>query len=62
MRLLGVILIIVGFLLFLGNATGVFPTIPGLGVGIVFVGCAVIYFLHRYEMTSAGVDEWRYNE
>lgn len=58
MRLLSIFLIVVGFLIFIGNLTGAYRTIPGLGVAICALGLLMLRFAHHSETLSAGVEEW----
>lgn len=62
MRLLGVILIIAGILVFLGNFTEWFPTIPGVGVVMVLVGGLMLHFIRSRDVFSSDVSDWRHNE
>lgn len=59
MRLLGVILIIVGFVVFLGDVTELFLTIRGLGIVTVIIGFVLVYLKRRLECDPPGIDEWR---
>ena len=60
MKLLGVILVLVGLSVFLGNISGLFPSIPGLGVGTFFIGIILLLFIDRFDLHLAGMEEWRY--
>ena len=61
-RWLTLILIVAGLVVFFGNVTGLYPTIPGLGVGAVILGCCVLFVLKQVDLLWAGADDWRFNE
>jgi hypothetical protein len=59
LRLVAVCLIVVGFLLFLGNLTRMWPTVPGMGVGVCVVGILLLRYDQTVGVHSIGVEEWR---
>lgn len=60
MRVIGAIIIGLGFLLFLGNFSGVIPTYPGVGMLVVLLGGVVVSYADRFDWLASGGDgdEW----
>jgi hypothetical protein len=58
MRLFSVILIVVGIVIFIGNITGSYRTLPGLGIALILIGALLLRYVHTPESLSAGVEEW----
>ncbi len=57
MRMLGVILIVAGFLLFFGNFSGLIRVVPGLGILTVLVGGALFAVAERFDGLPPGNEE-----
>lgn len=57
MRMLGVILIAAGLMLFLGNFSGLFRLMPGIGIVTVLVGGFVFALADRFDVIPPGNEE-----
>lgn len=57
MRVLGVIVIVIGLLIFIGNFTGLAPTRMGLGIVLVLIGGLVVGLSDRFDAIPPGNEE-----
>lgn len=56
-RIIGAVVIAIGFILFLGNFSGAVSTIPGLGIFTILLGGVVVALSDRFDTLPPGGEE-----